>query len=252
MEEVVARILQLFLAMTGAWAIALWFAMAVWTYRDITARTTNPITHIFSTLMVVLFWVPGAIIYLVLRPRETLDEAFQRAMEEEYLLQDLDDFPVCPSCRRSIHDDFLFCPHCATELRRPCASCERPFDLRWEVCAYCGSRERRLEGPVAVPAKQPGRGRQPSRKQTGSSRLQAIDGGKAQRHDEAQDSAGKRRPRDVDGEQPPAADAAAATATIPIAPSAADGAAPPTNGRAVRGRGARDRGSESRPVESGS
>lgn len=141
MEEVLARVLQLFVALTGAYALALWFALIVWTYRDITARTTNAVTQVFSTLVVVLFFVPGAIIYLILRPRETLDDAFQRTMEEEYLLQDLDDFPVCPSCRRSVRDDFLFCPHCKTELRLPCVSCHRLVDVRWENCPYCGAKQ---------------------------------------------------------------------------------------------------------------
>lgn len=138
MEEVLARVLQLFVALTGAYALALWFALIVWTYRDITSRTTNAVTQIFSTLVVVLFFVPGAIIYLILRPRETLDDAFQRTMEEEYLLQDLDDFPVCPSCRRSVRDDFMYCPHCRTELRLPCIGCHRLVDVRWESCPYCG------------------------------------------------------------------------------------------------------------------
>jgi RNA polymerase subunit RPABC4/transcription elongation factor Spt4 len=138
LEEVLARVLQLFVALTGAYALALWFALIVWTYRDITARTTNAVTQVFATLVVVLFFVPGAIIYLILRPRETLDDAFQRTMEEEYLLQDLDDFPVCPACRRSVRDEFMFCPHCKTELRLPCIACHRLVDVRWENCPYCG------------------------------------------------------------------------------------------------------------------
>jgi RNA polymerase subunit RPABC4/transcription elongation factor Spt4 len=138
-EALIARIFQLFLALAGAYLLALWFALVVWTYRDITSRSTNAFTQIFSTLVVVLFFVPGAIIYLILRPRETLDEAFQRSMEEEYLLQDLDDYPLCPACRRAVRDDFVFCPHCSTELRHACTTCHRLVDIRWEVCPYCGT-----------------------------------------------------------------------------------------------------------------
>lgn len=175
-EEVVARVLQLFVALAGAYALALWFALIVWTYRDITARSTNPVTHIFSTLVVVLFWVPGAILYLLLRPRESLDEAFQRTMEEEYLLQDLDEFPVCPSCRRSVRDDFLFCPHCSTELRGSCVACHRLVDLRWDVCPYCGATQ--FEPAPAVPVTSESRSRS-SRQSSGASNLQPIDGGRA-------------------------------------------------------------------------
>jgi RNA polymerase subunit RPABC4/transcription elongation factor Spt4 len=176
LEEVIARVVQLFLALTGAYALALWFALVVWTYRDITARTTNPVTHVFSTLVVVLFFVPGAIIYLILRPRETLDDAFQRTMEEEYLLQDLDDFPVCPSCRRSVRDDFLFCPHCRTELRRACIACHRLVDTRWESCPYCAAPQYEPIAPVARESISTPRSSRGSRG-AGSS-LQAIDGGR--------------------------------------------------------------------------
>jgi RNA polymerase subunit RPABC4/transcription elongation factor Spt4 len=177
LEELLARALQLFLALTAAYALALWFALIVWTYRDISARSNNVVTHIFSTLIVVLFWVPGAIIYLILRPRETLDENFQRAMEEEYLLQDLDDFAVCPSCRRAVRDEFLFCPHCRAELRHACVSCHRMIDIRWDVCAYCGSTqyETAVEAPEP-PAVEPVTRRDRRR---AASQLQSIDGGKA-------------------------------------------------------------------------
>jgi RNA polymerase subunit RPABC4/transcription elongation factor Spt4 len=162
LEEVIVRSLQLMVALAGAYALALWFALVVWTYRDITARTNNPVTHVFSTLIVVLFWVPGAIIYLILRPRETLDEAFQRAMEEEYLLQDLDDMPVCFNCRRAIRDDFVFCPHCSTELRRPCVTCGRFTDVHWEICPYCGAAQQADE--VAVQRQTESRQQKRSRK----------------------------------------------------------------------------------------
>ena len=73
-----------------------------------------------------------------LRPKETLDEAFQRSLEEEYLLQDLEELPHCPACHRYVEDDFVLCPHCHATLREPCTSCERLIDLRWPLCPYCG------------------------------------------------------------------------------------------------------------------
>ena len=139
MEALIARILQIFLALTGAYSLALWFALVVWTYRDITTRSANAVTHIFSTLVVVLFWIPGVVIYLLLRPRETLEAAFQRTVEEEYLLQDLDDIQTCPFCNRAVQDDFLYCPHCRSRLRSECPDCHRLVDLRWQACPYCAT-----------------------------------------------------------------------------------------------------------------
>lgn len=198
-EALIARIFQLFLALAGAYLLALWFALVVWTYRDITSRTTNPYTQIFSTLVVVLFFVPGAIIYLILRPRETLDEAFQRSMEEEYLLQDLDDYPLCPNCRRAVRDDFVFCPHCSSELRNACSTCHRLVDIRWEVCPYCGTDQSigvEPEPRELIRETDVSRGR----RRAGTGPLQAIDGGRVgQRRED-----GERRPRKLrDGQQEP-------------------------------------------------
>src|ERR671915_917242 len=107
MYEVLARGAQLLLALAGAYVVALWFVLAVWTFRDIESRSRSVVTQVFSTLLVVLFFVPGVLLYLILRPKETLDEAFQRSLEEEYLLQDLEELPLCPGCARYVEDDFV-------------------------------------------------------------------------------------------------------------------------------------------------
>jgi RNA polymerase subunit RPABC4/transcription elongation factor Spt4 len=138
-EGILARGAQLLLALGGAYLIALWFVLVVWTYRDIESRSKNVITQIFSTLLVVLFWIPGVLLYMILRPKETLDSSFQRSLEEEYLLQDLEELPLCPSCERYVHDDFVLCPHCHTKLRDNCHACGRLVDLTWSVCPYCAA-----------------------------------------------------------------------------------------------------------------
>ena len=137
MIETAARGAQFLLAIGIAYLIALWFALVAWTFRDIEARSRSVFTQVFSTLLVVLCFVPGLLLYLILRPKETLDQAFQRALEEEYLLQDLDDLPLCPGCQRSVDPEFVLCPHCQTALRGPCPACSRLIDLRWHVCPYC-------------------------------------------------------------------------------------------------------------------
>ena len=137
MIETAARGAQFLLAIGIAYLIAVWFALVAWTFRDIEARSRSVFTQVFSTLLVVLFFVPGLLLYLILRPKETLDQAFQRALEEEYLLQDLDDLPLCPGCQRTADPEFVLCPHCQTALRGPCPACSRLIDLRWDVCPYC-------------------------------------------------------------------------------------------------------------------
>ncbi|RIK47299.1 MAG: zinc ribbon domain-containing protein [Chloroflexi bacterium] len=145
----IARLVQGFIAFGLAYTVALWIALVLWTWRDIAARSSSPFVQVFSTLIVLLFFAPGAVIYLMLRPRETLDEAYQRSVAEEYLVQDLEEFPACPACRRPVRDDFAYCPHCRLELRRTCPDCGRLADLSWEICAYCG---RTGHGRISVPS----------------------------------------------------------------------------------------------------
>jgi RNA polymerase subunit RPABC4/transcription elongation factor Spt4 len=156
MEELAARGIQVLIALSVTYLVALWFVLIVWTYRDSEARSRSVITQVFSTLMVMLFYLPGLILYLILRPKETLDIAFQRSLEEEYLLQDLEELPHCPSCHRYVEDDYRLCPHCQTQLRESCGSCGRLVDLKWSLCPYCGEvqggRETRPSIKVAEPA----------------------------------------------------------------------------------------------------
>jgi RNA polymerase subunit RPABC4/transcription elongation factor Spt4 len=143
MEAILARGVQILVALCAAYVAALWFVLIVWTYRDIESRSKNVVTQVFSTLLSVLFFVPGVLLYMVLRPRETLDSTFQRSLEEEYLLQDLEELPLCPSCQHYIHDDFKICPNCRTALREACPGCARLVDLRWNICPYCGENQNR-------------------------------------------------------------------------------------------------------------
>lgn len=153
-EAILARGFQLLLALTGAYTLALWFALVVWAFRDIESRSRSVVAQIFSTLLVVLFFIPGALIYLLLRPRETLDEAFGRALEEEYLLQDLEDLNLCPSCHHPVRDDFVVCPQCYTELRRTCPSCERLVDVNWAICAFCTAELVTAQEPAPEPVRE--------------------------------------------------------------------------------------------------
>jgi RNA polymerase subunit RPABC4/transcription elongation factor Spt4 len=133
----------------GAYLALLWLSAMVWTYRDIQARTRDQLTHIVSVLLVLVFNVFGLFVYLVLRPKETLAEAYERQLEAEALLREVEEQASCPGCRRRVRDDYVLCPYCRTRLRETCDSCGRLVGVSWQVCAYCGA-ERRI--PAAVTA----------------------------------------------------------------------------------------------------
>jgi hypothetical protein len=133
-------ILTLVVALLIAYAVVLWIGTAFWTYRDIRNRTADGWTQFVSVLLVVAFNLPGLLLYLVVRPQETLTEAYERRMEAEALMRDLPPPPAsCPTCRQTVREDYLVCPNCKTRLRETCGQCAKPLELSWAACPYCGS-----------------------------------------------------------------------------------------------------------------
>lgn len=138
MEETLARVVQITIAISVAFGVVLWFSLVVWAYRDIVRRTDSALVQIFSTVLVILGFVPGAIVYLLLRPNETLTERYQREVESTFLEHEMSSAPVCPECDTLIRDEYQFCPNCGLELRQSCPSCGRLAEVDWQVCAFCG------------------------------------------------------------------------------------------------------------------
>lgn len=139
--------LQLVVAMLGAYLAAFWLSLVLWTYRDIRSRSRDGVTRLLAAALVLVFNLPGLVLYLVLRPPETLAQTYERSLEEEALLQELDQQLACPSCRRGVQPDFLLCPSCQTQLKQPCPHCQKPLHLSWKACPYCATS---LEEAVEV------------------------------------------------------------------------------------------------------
>ena len=118
---------------------AFWLAMIIWTYRDMRARSRDSLAQIVVAVLVAVLTLPGLLIYLFLRPRETLSEAYERSLEEEALLQEIEEKPVCPGCKQRVQEDWQACPSCHTRLARPCTRCGRMLDLTWDLCPYCAA-----------------------------------------------------------------------------------------------------------------
>jgi len=125
--------------LAGAFLVALWLALVIWTYRDMRSRHRDRLVPILAALMVALLNLPGVLVYLILRPARTLEEEYQQTLEEEALLQSIEDQSVCPGCERHIREDWLICPSCQTKLRKRCHSCGRLMELPWNICPFCGT-----------------------------------------------------------------------------------------------------------------
>jgi len=124
---------------SAAFIAALWVSLIIWTYRDIRNRARDPLMRILTVLIVALLFLPGVLVYFILRPSKTLEEEYQRTLEEEALLQTIEDKPLCPGCVRHTETDWQVCPNCHTRLKKPCHYCGKLMELAWNLCPYCGS-----------------------------------------------------------------------------------------------------------------
>lgn len=137
-----------------AFGLAVWFSIIVWTFMDIRSRSRDKLVWAFATLLVLLFNAFGLVVYLILRPHETLMQAYERSLEEEALLQEIEERPICPNCRHRVEQTYRVCPNCLQKLKDVCAHCDHLVELDWPVCPYC-TTERKVPVTLASETTQP-------------------------------------------------------------------------------------------------
>ena len=168
----------------GVWALLLWLSIIVWVYRDIRDRSRDLALQVLAVFVVLMFFpgfnIPGLALYLMLRPQETLEEAYARSLEEEALLREIGDEGMCPSCRRFVERGWRVCPFCQTHLKDVCKECGQLLSFSWVACPHCGTTR-------AVPAAEeewaPGPERAPASASGPSGKVRAAagtEGGEAQ------------------------------------------------------------------------
>ena len=149
-------IVSIAINMAVIYVVLLWLGTAYWAFRDMQARSENPILPYFASALIIFFtpllFVFAVILYLILRPRETLAEVYERSLAEESLLAEVEKNELCPVCRDRVDADWIVCPNCRTRLHRVCPSCNRLADPTWPLCAYCG---REFERPATRTAQRP-------------------------------------------------------------------------------------------------
>jgi hypothetical protein len=89
LPEELAAALRLTAALCGAMSALLLFSLVVWTARDVAARTRDGLVRIGAVLLVLGLPVLGLVVYLLLRPRETLAERYERELIEDILTREV-------------------------------------------------------------------------------------------------------------------------------------------------------------------
>lgn len=119
--------------------VIFWLSTIMWTFRDVRARTQDFLSQILATVLAAIFPIAGLLIYMILRPRQTLAEIYERQLEEESLLAEMTERQTCNNCHARVESDFQICPSCGQKLKRSCPKCERLLELRWMFCPYCAT-----------------------------------------------------------------------------------------------------------------
>jgi len=147
-------LVQLLVSCLGAYVVAFTASLVIWTFRDIRSRSRDIFAQLLATLMVAIFNLPGLFLYYILRPKETLTEAYERELAEEALLQDIEEKQACPSCHHAVMPEYQLCPHCHTRLKKECQNCHHLLHLKWNICPYCGHvpSDVALASPATPPA----------------------------------------------------------------------------------------------------
>src|SRR5579859_3977294 len=154
--DTLSKVLGISIGFIVAFIVIFWISLIIWTFRDIRSRTQDFMLQIAATVLVAIFFIGGLFIYLILRPRQTLAEIYERQLEEESLLAEMTERQTCNNCHARIESDFQICPSCGQKLKRPCPKCERLLELRWTFCPYCttnlaGAPMQNMPGMAAMP-----------------------------------------------------------------------------------------------------
>jgi len=123
----------------GVVLVVFWLAMVLWAYRDMKARSRDGLARLLVGVLVFVLNVPGLFIYILMRPRETLAEAYERSLEEEALLQEIEAKPSCPGCGIRVQAAWQACPSCHTRLKKTCVNCRSLLELPWTLCPICAT-----------------------------------------------------------------------------------------------------------------
>jgi hypothetical protein len=119
--------------------VIFWLIVVYWVYSDIRERTKSKAMQLLSVFIVLLLNIIGLIVYLLLRPRYTIDEIYWADLERKYLRQEVAGISSCSVCGFDNLPNYLACPSCGNELRKKCKDCGSFNELEWKCCPYCGT-----------------------------------------------------------------------------------------------------------------
>jgi RNA polymerase subunit RPABC4/transcription elongation factor Spt4 len=128
--------------------IVFWFVVLYWVWLDSGDRTSNRSVRYLYVLLVASLNVVGWIIYLIIRPTQTIEEIYWADLERRYLKYETAELGDCPKCGTQLYPGFTFCPNCKYKLKKRCERCEVLVDKKNKYCPYCGQEMKKKSSTV--------------------------------------------------------------------------------------------------------
>jgi hypothetical protein len=130
--------------------IVFWIVVLYWVWLDSGDRTSNRTSRYLYVLLVASLNIIGWIIYLIIRPSQTIEEIYWADLERRYLKYETAELGDCPQCGTQLYPGYTFCPNCKYKLKRKCAKCEVYVDKKNKYCPYCGEELRKRIAPEQI------------------------------------------------------------------------------------------------------
>lgn len=150
----IATVVGVVVAVLGAFLFAFWIAMGIWTFNDIRARSRDWLAILLACVLVLIFPIVGLVLYLMIRPKHTLAEVYDRALEEEALLREIEETLACITCGVPVKEMWVYCPTCHQQLQHTCVNCKQLVRNEWEICVFCGTAQQPAAQSYAPPVQQ--------------------------------------------------------------------------------------------------
>lgn len=127
--------------------VVFWIVVLYWIWLDSGERTSNKLVRFSYVLLVAVLNIVGWIIYLIIRPSQTIEEIYWSDLERRYLKYETAELGDCIKCGRQLYPGYTFCPHCRQRIKIKCKSCKVNIDRKSKFCPHCGSGVRKRVTP---------------------------------------------------------------------------------------------------------
>lgn len=122
----------------GLVLVVFWLFIIGWVWVDSGERTSKRGLRVGYVLLSVFLNIPGLIIYLIIRPSETIEEIYWADLERRYLKYETADLGDCPKCGSQLFPGYVHCTNCGYTIKARCPKCNILVNKDHKYCEFCG------------------------------------------------------------------------------------------------------------------